>query len=451
MFCDLVGRSSDALLGTDPTDLLPTRVGPTLDSPDLGRLLAGELPSLRGATWATADDGRELYIDIVSLAVAGADGRPRLLVSIEDRTEAVVSERKLRDQTTALERAQEIGRTGSWIGTHERAGAEWSLQARRIYGFPDDLAEGPSTCSQRSSTPTTCQRVNATRPTALETGHRSSSTGSPRRMASGASFMTEPRSNTTRTGSPNGSVGTVRDITEWRELEDRLRRGEKLEALGELAGGIAHDFNNLLHVISRHAELGLADGPASAAREHLQALLEPTATAERLVRQLLNFARPRTESAEIVDLNEAALGVERMLPHLIDSNIEVRVVTAPEPAPVLVDPAGLEQLLLNLAVNAGDAMPAGGLLTVSIEGGTDELMLSVSDTGEGMDEGDTEPYLRAALHDQGGGPRHGLGLAYGRANRRRCGGRIEVESSWAQGRRSSCGSRELLSSRRRSS
>jgi two-component system cell cycle sensor histidine kinase/response regulator CckA len=201
-------------------------------------------------------------------------------------------------------------------------------------------------------------------------------------------------------GNVAGREGTVLDITERRGLEQQLLHSQKMDAVGQLAGGVAHDFNNLLMVISSYAEL-LADSIGGNAKAQYQAgeILKAARRAAGLTRQLLAFSRKQVMSPRIMDLNTVLADIGRMLPRLIGEDIRVEVRPGASLWKVKADPVQVEQVIMNLAVNARDAMPRGGHLvleTSNVE--LDEeyarrhvgvlpgehVMLTVSDTGCGI-------------------------------------------------------------------
>jgi len=192
----------------------------------------------------------------------------------------------------------------------------------------------------------------------------------------------------------------IRDISERIALEERLRQSQKMEAVGRLAGGIAHDFNNLLTVILGYSQI-LKDGlPAESLLADSTAQIKAAADrAAGITRQLLAFSRKQVLSPRVINLNDIVLNLDSMLRRLIGEDIEVRTVPANDLGSVKADPGQLEQVLMNLALNARDAMPSGGKLTletcnVTLDGtyARDHqpldpgryVMLAVSDTGEGM-------------------------------------------------------------------
>ncbi len=241
----------------------------------------------------------------------------------------------------------------------------------------------------------------------------------------------------------------VVDFTERRRAAEQLRSGQKMEAIGQLAGGVAHDFNNLLTIILSHAAFALeaVDGDAPVHQD----LLELQAAAERavaLTRQLLTFSRKQELRPQVVDANQLVRGLENMLRRLLDASIELVLTLAQDPAPIEVDPVQFEQVVMNLAINARDAMPNGGQLTVSTANvDFDEaripqyttgqpgrfVRMTVSDTGVGMDKATLEhifePFFTTKEKERGTG--FGLSTVYGIVTQ--CGGDVSVHSEAGRG------------------
>ena len=226
---------------------------------------------------------------------------------------------------------------------------------------------------------------------------------------------------------------------ERRRLEDQLRQSQKMEAVGRLAGGIAHDFNNLLMVIMGHGELlrrGLAgDDPRLRKVQHVMGAAERAA---RLVRQLLAFSRKQVLEPQVVDLNALVAETARMLRPLLGE--DVRIVTRLDPAlgRARVDPAQVDQVLMNLAVNARDAMPTGGTIaleTSNLDGrGTGSYVaLTVRDTGHGMDDATRAQVFEPFFTTKGGTGGTGLGLSMVYGIVQQSGGQISVESAPGRG------------------
>jgi PAS domain S-box-containing protein len=241
--------------------------------------------------------------------------------------------------------------------------------------------------------------------------------------------------------------GIARDITERKYLEEQLRNAQQLEAIGRLAGGVAHDFNNILSIIMGHAQLLLATGVDERSRTGLEQMQRAAERAASLTQQLLAFSRKQVLQPKVLDLNESVADVEKMLSRVIGEDIELIARLHPSLMMVKADPSQLEQVLINLAVNARDAMPQGGKLsmeTSNVELQTDEardldlapgfyVMLTVSDTGNGMDPVTLthafEPFFTTKPMGKGTGL--GLSTVYGIV--KQSGGGIRVESEPGRG------------------
>jgi PAS domain S-box-containing protein len=237
------------------------------------------------------------------------------------------------------------------------------------------------------------------------------------------------------------------DVTAQRALEERLRQATRMEAIGQLAGGVAHDFNNLLLVIDGYGEMlrRELDGSPHPLRllEHIQ---RASRRAAELTRQLLAFGRKQVMQATPLDLNAAVREVASLVRRVIGEDIELALELVPRSGTVKVDPGQLEQVLLNLAVNARDAMPDGGRLTLStanVELGPRALrgevppgsyvMLTVSDTGVGMDEATRKRIFEPFFTTKEPGKGTGLGLSSVYGIVRQSGGYIQVESTPGEG------------------
>jgi CheY-like chemotaxis protein len=217
------------------------------------------------------------------------------------------------------------------------------------------------------------------------------------------------------------------------DLEQQIRQGQRLEAVGQLAGGVAHDFNNLLTVIGGNIELALAEVDDPVVKGDLQEVLRSAERATELVRQLLEFSRVDSVEARVVGLNEAVARVRRLLARLLPENIEIRTELAEEQPSILADPGQLEQVLLNLVVNARDAMPAGGVVSICTHADAEIVTLEVSDTGAGMDDFTRERIFNPFFTTKAPGEGTGLGLSTVHGIVNSAGGEIGVESKLGAG------------------
>ena len=226
-----------------------------------------------------------------------------------------------------------------------------------------------------------------------------------------------------------GASAIKRDVTAQRALELRLQQAQRMETVGRLAGGIAHDFNNLLTVIGGLTAFTikrLQDG--STERRNLDQVLHAVERAARLVQQLLTFSRRQVSDSEVLDLNDVVRGVEPLLHRLLGEHITLRVLLAGELGRVHANRAQLEQVIMNLALNARDAMPDGGTLAIETQSAQVNgefiqeqlrlapgpyVMLAVSDTGAGMDAVTQASIFEPFFTTKGQGTGLGLATVYG--------------------------------------
>jgi PAS domain S-box-containing protein len=250
-------------------------------------------------------------------------------------------------------------------------------------------------------------------------------------------------------GRINGIVVVYVDIRDRKELEAQLLQAQKMEAVGQLAGGVAHDFNNLLTVIQTASELLIAEmKPGDKRREDVQHIEDAASRAASLTRQLLAYSRQQVLEPRVVDLNQVVAGIELMARRVVQENITVVTRLADDLHRVTADPHQLDRVILNLVVNARDAMPEGG--TLLIETGNvllDEhfqrthpsarpgphVMLGVTDTGCGMDDGTRARIFEPFFTTKPIGVGTGLGLATVYGIVKQSGGHIWVQSEVGRG------------------
>ncbi|MGK3989927.1 ATP-binding protein [Sorangium sp. So ce136] len=398
-------------------------------------------------------DGAVRECLLSSLPIADGAGPPsRFFGVVVDLTERRRAEQELRRSERMLNEAQRIAHVGSWSYDLASRTVRWSEQLYHILGVdpskrptfelfaslihPEDrhrvLGGAESASPLGIASPVECRVV---RP----------STGELRHVQMAAQLLTD------ETGAIVGLVGTSLDITERRRLEEQLLHSQKLEAIGRLAGGVAHDFNNMLTAIFGHRELAVRKvQPSSNVLEHLTQIGTAAERAAALTRQLLAFARKQIIQPTVVDPNALILGVESLLRPLVGEDVELDVLPGSQIWPIRIDRGQFEQLLMNLAVNARDAMPGGGRLTIETANTTirpddaerrpeiepgDYVELKVTDTGQGMEDAIQQYVFEPFFTTKEPGKGSGLGLATCHGIVKQHGGHIWFASASGQGTR----------------
>jgi two-component system, cell cycle sensor histidine kinase and response regulator CckA len=254
-----------------------------------------------------------------------------------------------------------------------------------------------------------------------------------------------------RDGQPEATLAIVDDRTDP-QLVQRLRQAERLEAVGRLAGGVAHDFNNLLTGVLLYCDLLLASiEPGHRVRKYAEEIRNAGVQASALVRQLLALSRPKSSELRLLSLNDIVEGMRNLLVHLIGENIQLRIRLDPELGLVKMDPTQMQQVLLNLVLNARDAMPEGGAITIETVNGHVQILpdsrfpvgpaslpcaiFSVGDTGKGMDAETRGHLFELFFTTKSAGKGSGLGLATVQDIVTSSGGLIHVDSAPQQGTR----------------
>jgi len=357
----------------------------------------------------------------------------------------------LKQRETELIKAQEIAKVGSWTWHHDDEGMiKVSAEYLRIIGFPADQPPKNLAEFNRHIHPDDLERTvkifdeAVDTPSDYEVEYRFvRPDGEIRYIIELGELVYDDR------GHAIGHAGTIQDMTELKRAEEQLLHAQKMEMVGQLTGGVAHDFNNLLAIILGNLELAedaIEDG--SDLRCFLDPALKATKRGAELTQRLLAFARKQTLRPKLTDLSELVLGLGDLLRRTLGEPIEVRISNADKLWLCQVDPGQLENALLNLAINARDAMPEGGTLTIATanvrsddnstppQAGTqlrDYVLLTVSDTGTGMSsdvlERAFEPFFTTKSVGQGSGL--GLSMVYGFA--RQSGGRVTIDSGEGQG------------------
>ncbi|AWM40217.1 Blue-light-activated protein [Gemmata obscuriglobus] len=412
------------------------------------RVIDSGVPKLDYEEVVVAADGSRRWVRTSKQPLRGPDGAVvGVLGTYEDVTERRRIEQQLRDQEELLREAATLAHVGGWSFDPATLKGEWTAETARIYGA--DPAARPDVAScLRHYDPADRSRLE-------EALRRAIADGTPYDLELRFTAATGVRKWVRSMGRPvyeGGQLvrvrGSIQDVTERRTLEEKLRQSQKMDAFGQLAGGVAHDFNNMLQVINGYADL-LAEG-LPPGDERAGVVAEIRKAGERsaaLTSQLLAFARQQVAAPRLVDVGAAAADTAGMLRPLIGE--DVRLVTdLPRGGwPVFVDPGQLEQVLLNLAVNARDAMPAGGTLTVAARSEAvgpaeaaladmkagEYTVLSVTDTGCGMPADVQARVFEPFFTTKGVGKGTGLGLAtvYGIVSQ--AGGHVRVRSRVGEG------------------
>jgi PAS domain S-box-containing protein len=371
--------------------------------------------------------------------------------SFRDIGAAIRTAELLAQHQTFLEQAQEVAHVGSWVAELDGSDRlDWSAEAHRIFGVLPGQFAGSSESFFSFVHPDDRAVVRAASEAAVAGGPPYDVEHRVIRPDGGVRWVHEKATLVGGAqGRPLRMVGTVQDITERRLLEDQLRQSQKMEAIGRLAGGIAHDLNNALTAIAGYAELALGEVASEhAARADVEEIRRAAERAGSVTRQLLAFSRKQLLEPRVFDLNETIAAISRLLSRLLGADVEVQTRLAGTALPVLGDPGQVEQAVINLALNARDAMPGGGKLVLTTAAETvDEAyarshlpmpagrytLLRVSDSGHGMpcetQARIFEPFF--TTKDVGKGTGLGLSMVYGTL--KQIGGFIFVDSEVNRG------------------
>ena len=377
-------------------------------------------------------------------------GMLRIVVAHENITRQKAAEEAVRVSERSLARAQEIAKVGSWDLNLATGKTQSSDEARRIFGC---TAESTPTTEDDWSAMIHDEDREAVMEVVASARQQHTSFSIEHRIVrpSGEIRVVNCRGEHqfNAAGKPVRILGTVQDVTERCSLEDQLRQSQRMEAVGRLAGGVAHDFNNLLTVIIGYSNAaGQAFAPDDPIRRKLDAIRRAGDRAAALTQQLLALSRKQVLQRKALNLNDVIRNLEGILESMVGEDVYVSLSLAPDLGHIRADPGRIEQVILNLIVNARDAMPGGGTVTIStrnaLPGETDGLnlegasttgfaVLEVRDTGIGMtDEVRArifEPFF--TTKEIGRGTGLGLPTAYGIIQQ--SGGTIELTSAVGRG------------------
>ena len=356
--------------------------------------------------------------------------------TVSERTTELTRENiERRKSETQLAQAQQIARLGSWEWDVVSNKVNWSQETRRLHGWgTEDLDLPMEICLERIH-PDDLPKVKESRAASLRTGrpftsdHRIALPDGSQRFVSGRGEVVMNES-----GEPVRIIGTVQDITDLKQTEqalrlseDRLLQSQKMEAVGRLAGGVAHDFNNILTVIGGYCSMSLqALDKSSPLQKNITEIQNASERAASLTRQLLAFSRKQVLQPRVLQLNDVVQNMEKMLRRLIGEDVELSTVFDLGLGRVKADPGQLEQVIMNLAFNARDAMPRGGKLTISTSNVVighelkfrnrtldvgEYVVLAITDNGLGMTEEVKAHLFEPFFTTKGLGKGTGLGLA----------------------------------------
>ena len=449
-FLDMSGMSRDEI-ASGGLDLVVQRLAAQLENPDAIAAFTQEFGSepARRVDVLRFKDGRLFEHHVAPLRFGSrVAGR---VESFRDISDAVRTADSLEQHRRFLEQAQAVAHVGSWVADLDGSGQlTWSAETYRILGVPSGGFAGTSDAFYELVHADDREVLRAARAAALEYDkpfdieHRIVRTdGSVRWVHERASIVRDSD------GRPLRMVGTVQDITERRQLEDQLRQAQKMEAIGRLAGGIAHDLNNALTAMAGYAELALGELTAEhVARADVEEIRRGAERAGSVTRQLLAFSRKQLLEPREFDVNETVTSIGRLLSRLLGPEVRVQTRLADETLRVIGDPGQIEQALINLAVNARDAMPAGGQLTMTtaLETIDEEFarahvpmvagtyaIVAIADTGHGMSRETLGRIFEPFFTTKEAGKGTGLGLSMVYGTMKQIGGFIFADSELGRG------------------
>ena len=378
-------------------------------------------------------DGTFAHVYARGYVVRGAEGRPRRMIgAMLDITARKESEQALRDSEERLRMALDGGQIGTWDLDLKNDAVRWGGHAARVFNVVQGSAPLRFEVFLELVHPEDRSGLNDAVRHAIAQGLPldiefrvigDAAVANPHTTHHEARWVAaQGQAYTDDRGEPVRMLGVMQDITERKRLESQFLQAQKMEGIGRLAGGVAHDFNNLLTAVLGYIEMAGTklerDNPA---HEYFGSIRHAAERGASLTRQLLGFARRQITEPRVVDLDALVVQMQDLLRRVIGEDVELRIVTARDLGSVRLDPAQFEQVLMNLVINARDAMPNGGVLTIESRNvDLDESYArqhqgvaagALRDAGgerhrHGHDRGRVAAPVRAVLHDQAARARH---------------------------------------------
>jgi PAS domain S-box-containing protein len=385
--------------------------------------------------WRSLEHAGWIVFEVVFLIISIRKSLSEMLLAAERQARLEIANETMVRSQEQLAFAQQIARMGNWEWDIQGNKVTSSPEARRLYGREGEDEVATLEKALENVHPDDLPKMNKTLEESLRTrqpfvfDHRVKLPDGTIRFIHGRGEVIA-----NERGEPGKTFGIVQDVTEakkaeesLRQAENQLRQSQKMEAIGRLSGGVAHDFNNLLTVINGYSSLTMSlMDEADPLRKNIAEVLKAAERAASLTGQLLAFSRKQVVHSQVLNINNVIRGTEKMLRRLIGEDVELSTSFDDSLRNVSADPGQIEQVIMNLAVNARDAMPRGGKLTIRTSNVTvdqsstfrnrtlavgDYVMLSVSDDGVGMSEEVRSHLFEPFFTTKGLGKGTGLGLA----------------------------------------
>ncbi len=447
----IFGYPTSEALGAHASLIVPPRARTHVDQVWIN--LIRQKGGLRSTNENMTKDGRLIYCEWYNTPLVDANGNVIAVASmVQDVTERMKAEETIREREAFIRNILESVEEGFIVVDREYRVMSANRAFCSLISMPEDRILGKPCykVSHHSDTPCFERGEDCAVKRTFETGtshgaiHTHMNTAGEKRYVEIKSYpITDP------SGSVISAIETVNDITEKRKLEEQLRQAQKMEAIGTLAGGVAHDFNNILTAIIGYGNIiKMKMKPDDPLQASIDEILSSSDRAANLTRGLLAFSRKQIINPSPVDLNSVVLSIDKLLLRLIGEDVHLSTSLAEESLIVMADAVQIEQVLMNLATNARDAMPDGGTLSITTQrSAMDEefialhgfgtpgryALIAVSDTGVGMDEETREKIFEPFFTTKELGKGTGLGLAIVYGIVKQHNGNIDVYSEPGRG------------------